>query len=319
LVEALHAARTAAADAADKLLALAADASAPAIARATALAELGDSDSRPALPAIEQNVRDPDPLVRSAAARMLLVLDPVERLRIGGPLLEDPVRAVRIHAARALADAAVDALPSAQRDRLRAGFDEYVASQHAAAERPEAHVNLGMFYTERGAPADAEREYRTAIRLQPAFTAAYVNLADLYRTQGREREAEATLRDGLAHVPGDGDLAYALALARVRQSDRVEAIDLLRQAVGNRPENPHYAYVYAVALRDAGRPAEALAVLESALTRFPTDRDLLFTAAMTAHEAGRREDAGRHARALSNAAPADPRTAAVVRELGLER
>jgi len=316
--EALHAARTAAPEASRRLLTVIEDAGVPAIARATALDELG-AVTHSATSAIERSARDPDPLVRSAAARALVSLDPAERLRIAEPLLEDPVRAVRIHAARALADVAVDALPPARRDRLQAGFEEYVASQRAAAERPEAHVNLGAFYSERGAPRDAEREYRIAIRLQPAFIAAYVNLADLYRTQGRERESETTLRDGLAHVPGDGDLAYALALARVRQGHRAEAIDLLRQAATKRPDNPQYAYVYAVALRDAGRPREALTVLESALTRFPGDPDLLFTGAMTAHEAGRREDARRHARALADAAPTDPRTAALMRELGLER
>jgi Flp pilus assembly protein TadD len=316
--DALHAVRTGAPGAAGKLLGLARDASAPAIARATALAELRSVHAPASVPAIDAGLRDADPLVRGAAARALLTLDPVDRLRLAEPHLGDPVRAVRLHLARALAAAPLENVAPVRQELVRALFEEYVSSEQAAAERPEAHMNLAAFHTDRGALQQAEHEYRIAIRLQPSFVPAYVNLSDHFRVIGRDADSEATLRKGLEHAPGDGDLSYALALARIRQGgDRGEALDLLRQAARTRSDNPRYAYVYAVALRDAGRPADGLAVLESALARFPNDPDLLFTAAIGAYEAGRRARASDHARVFAAVAPDDPRAGTLMRELGI--
>jgi Tfp pilus assembly protein PilF len=63
------------------------------------------------------------------------------------------------------------------------------------AERPEAHVNLGTAFAKQGDAGCAEREYRSAIRLQADYVPAYVNLADLYRATGAiPRRARSSTR-----------------------------------------------------------------------------------------------------------------------------
>jgi hypothetical protein len=70
------------------------------------------------------------------------VLDymPLEiRVRLAFPMLEGSVRAVRIETARVLASIPSGELAKDQRALLEKALQEYVSSQQAMAERPEAH------------------------------------------------------------------------------------------------------------------------------------------------------------------------------------
>jgi predicted CXXCH cytochrome family protein len=272
--DALHSARTGEPGARDKLAALIGDVSVPPIARATALDELQNYPGSTTLAALERGLSDHDPMLRGAALDALLTAEPQTRARLAAPLLDDGVRVVRIKAARAIAAVPLDGLSEAERKRRESAFAEYVASQQDNAERPESHLNLGLFYSDRGDAESAEAAYRAALRLQPDFAPAWVNLADLYRALGREPDAERTLRDGLKQLPHDGNLLHTLGLLMVRQGNREEALRLLGQAATASPDNPRYAYVFGVALHDSGKRQQALAVLNQALARFPNDRDL---------------------------------------------
>jgi tetratricopeptide (TPR) repeat protein len=98
------------------------------------------------------------------------------------------------------------------------------------ADRPEAHLNLGLLDLRRRQLTEAEREYRTALRLDPNFVPALVNLADLYRAGGRDDEGSELLRRAMAIEPDNADVRYALGLYLVRKHDYPEALDLLRRA-----------------------------------------------------------------------------------------
>ena len=165
-------------------------------------------------------------------------------------------------------------------------FVEYVDSQNANAERPESHINLGLFYAERRDPLKSEAAYRHAMSIESDFVPAYVNLADLYRMYGRESEAEAVLDEGLRKTPGNADLSHALGLVRIRQRRLPDALPLLAHAALAAPENWRYAYIHAVALHDTGQGAGAIAVLEQAVTRFPRSVELLTALTEYNREAG---------------------------------
>src|SRR5271168_1484909 len=243
----LHDGRSGAPGAVAELMKLAGDPKMPAIARATALAELRPYPSAAVMPALAAGLADPDPMVRGAALDVLLDAPPQDRLRLALGLIDDPSAIVRIKAARVLAIMPDQGGGNGMRAQLDRAFSEYVASQHANADRPEAHLNLGLFYIERRDAARAEAEYRAALALQADFVPAYINLADLYRATSREADAETTLAAGLRAVPGNGDLQQALGLLRVRQKRIAEALPLLEAAARADPDNAHYAYVYGIA------------------------------------------------------------------------
>lgn len=314
IATALAAGRVGVPGAQDRLLALAADATAPAIVRATALTELRPGDPS-ALPVIDAALRDSEALLRGAAADALLGYPPGPRLAHLEPLLGDPVLAVRLKAARALASASLEGMAAERRARFLAAFDAYEAAQVANANRPEARLNLGRFHFERGARERAAEEYRAAIRLQPDFMPAYLNLADLERAGGRESDAEAVLREGLRRLPGNADLSHALGLLRIRQGRRDEALPLLRLAAESAAGSARHAYVYAVALRDLAQPAASRRALEGALKRFPNDPELLHAAAAYALEAGDRGAALRHGRRFAAVVPRDVRATALLEAL----
>ncbi len=299
----LHDGRGGAPDAAAELMNLAGDHQAPGIVRATAMADLHPYLSSAVTPALEAGVADPDPMVRGATLDLVLTAPPQERLSLALGLIDDPSAIVRIKAARVLAIMPDQGGDAAMRAQLERGFTEYIASQRANADRPEAHLNLGLFYDERRDPEKSEAEYRAAMALQSDFVPAYVNLADLYRKYSREADAEATLTAGLQAVPGNADLDHALGLLRVRQKRVAEALPLLEAAMRADPSNPRYAYVYGIALHDNGERKQGIAILERALARYPRNAELLSALAAYARDDGDIKRAELYSKRLADIAP----------------
>jgi predicted CXXCH cytochrome family protein len=314
--EALHAGRTGAADAGKRLLDLAVEPAQPAIARATALDGLREHPDPTHQLALPRLLGDPDPLVRGAAVRYLQVLDAETLFRLAMPMLDDPARVVRVDAARVLAPLMRYQLPDEVRARIAAGLDAYARAQLATAERPESHLNIGLVEMEQGKAAAAQRSYRTALRLDPAFAPAYVNLADLYRALGSDREGEEVLRQGIDEAPDDADLHQALGLLLVRAGRLPDAVPELARAAALAPERPRYAYVHAIAVNETGDTAGAVAILEAALDRHPDDRDLLLALTTVNRDAGRKDAAFAYAQRLAERDPADAEAQQLLRELG---
>ena len=77
---------------------------------------------------------------RRGTARLASV--PPRFVEAAVPLLSDPVRAVRIEAARALAGTDLLSLTPEQQTALVKATAELVADEMVDADRPEAHLNL---------------------------------------------------------------------------------------------------------------------------------------------------------------------------------
>ena len=272
--EALHAAVTGSADAAERLSALAADTSQPGIVRATAIDYLRNYAQPQQLPLIETLLNDKDPLIRAAAVRFLEATDLRTRVDQGWLLLDDPDRVVRLDATHILAPLWRQQLPEQFRSQLEHAIAEYVQAQQVNAERPEAHLNLGLLAIAVNDVQKAEEEYRTALRLEPTFVPGYINLVDLYRQLGQDADGEKLLQEGIKAVGDNADLQYTLGLLLVRQKRMNEALNHLRQAATLAEDNPRYIYVYALALEGEGDTKQALTVLTQANQRHPGNPEI---------------------------------------------
>lgn len=71
----------------------------------------------------------------------------------------------------------------------------------AGKKNARSYYNRGTIYQRNGRPRDAEREYRTALRLQPDFYQVYYNLGVLYNKSGRYREALTAYKKAAALNP----------------------------------------------------------------------------------------------------------------------
>lgn len=313
--EALDAGRQGRADGEERLAALADDASQPPIARATAVRELAPWLTSRSLPSVERAARDAEPLLRLAAAETAQAVTPERGVALAAPLLRDPVRAVRITAARALAAVPPTLLAASDQLPLADALAEWGASQLANDDRPEAHVNLGALHAQRGEGEAARREYETALRVGPWFVPAYLNLADLERSEGRDGAAGEWLEKALALAPKNADVHLAIGLLRVRERRLQDAEQELRIAAELAPDDAHLTVVYAMALQAAGRASEALALLEALHHRRPGEREPLFALATIAHEAGQPRRARQAADDLLVLVPDDPGAEELAREL----
>src|SRR5262249_25865184 len=68
----------------------------------------------------------------------------------------------------------------------------FLAVQHLAPFRPEPHYGTGMTYLRRAGPGDlskAEKEFRTAIQLDPRYSPARRELGRLYLLRRQYRQA----------------------------------------------------------------------------------------------------------------------------------
>jgi len=313
--ETLQAGREGVAGAGPRLLALAADPAQPAIVRASALRLAGANPSRNLPVALARAARDPDALLRLAAAGAAEALPPELRAGALAPLLDDPRRAVRLEAAFALAGAPARRLDPDGRRALAAALEEYRAAQQGVADRPEAHASLAALQLRLEEPEAARASFERALALGPWFVPARLGLAELERRRGREGRAEALLRQALEWAPEEATVHHALGLSLVRQGRSAEALEALARAAALAPGVPRFAYVHGVALHSAGEPERALDVLEQARARHPGDAALLQALATMHRDAGHREVARRHARALAALRPDDPEAARLLHEL----
>ena len=313
--EAFHAAWSDQADAAALLGVVAADANAPAFARASALAELAPHLSPANINLARNALQDPDPIVRIGALDMLASALPAQIWPLVAPLLSDSSRSVRIRAAQLLAAVPTASQPAADREPFERAALDFVAAQRLNADRPEARSALGNFYARRGLASDAEAEYKAALRLSPHYAAAAINLADLYRQTGRDGEGENVLRSAIAASPRDAGLHHALGLALTRLKRTDAAIAELRRAAELEPDRARYAYVYAVALHSAGRGEEAMRALKENLVRHPGDRDTLLALVSFSRDAGDVAAALGYAEQLARVAPAEPGLAGLIENL----
>lgn len=93
-----------------------------------------------------------------------------------------------------------------------------------------AHYNLGLVHQQAGRSAEAENEYRAAIRTDPNFASALFNLAIL-RTESDPDEAEELYRTVLTVQPENASAHLNLGFLLIEQGEDDEGQQELDEAV----------------------------------------------------------------------------------------
>jgi tetratricopeptide (TPR) repeat protein len=311
----LYAGRTIHPGAEPLLAGLATDRSKPAIVRSTALSLLVSYGGPVTRGAIQKAVYDEDPYVRIGALRALEVLGPEERYSVARHLLRDPLRAVRIEAARAFASVPSTIFGAADRSIFQQALGEYRQSLLFNGDRPVSYLALASLHIARNELDEAEGALWKALELNPRYVFAYANLADLYRLRKNDAEGETLLRKAIAIDPNVAQLHYALGLLLARQKRQDEALGSLKTALDMDPDQASHAYGYAIALNSAGQPQRAVEVLEESLRRNRNHRDLLIALVTINRDRGASEQAVTFARRLFELAPQDPAYQQLLRSL----
>ncbi|MDH3714059.1 MAG: multiheme c-type cytochrome [Gammaproteobacteria bacterium] len=312
--EILAAGRNRLSEALPMLAGLASDARQPAIVRATAI-ELLRGYGVQAINEMIQAVQDEDALVRATAVPGFGSADAQVRIANVAPLLSDPVRAVRIEAARLLAPLPKERLDEQQQQAMRRALAEFREAQLTTIDGPSSHFNIGVFYSALGRTPVAEQAYLTSLRLDPYFLPAAANLANLYNATGRNDAAESVLRDSLARDPEAGELHYSLGLLLAEQNKMTQSTAALGRASELLPGRARVHYNYALALQQTGRLFEAGITLRKALQLAPDDTQIVYALVAFYTQQQRWEEALPMAEKLVELAPDAPQPQQMLRDI----
>jgi tetratricopeptide (TPR) repeat protein len=292
-------------EARDELIRLAGDTLYPVIVRSTALGLLDAYPAEETTKALELALMDEEALIRRTALDSLNVSDPQSRRKLISPMLYDPVKAVRIEAARLLAEDPSLQLGPTLRKVYEATLEEYKASMDYSADFAFARYNLANLYVSLGQPDKAVRSFRAAIKIDDLFYPAKVNLAMLYDQRGEKKKAEVLLREVLEADPDMHEVAYSLGLLLAEEKRYEEAAVYLQKAAQGMPQRARIHYNLGLLLQLLGRDSEAEEELLAALRIEPNNIDFLYAAADHYLKRGRLSEAKRMAETMIEKHPSN--------------
>ena len=261
------------------LLKMAADPLYPVIVRATALSLLtaypGESTRR----TFELALMDEEALIRQAAVSGLQAKSEKKLAELLTPLLYDPVKAVRIEAARKLAGKPGAHLNEEDRKVFNRVLVEFEKAMIYAADFAYARFNLANLDMALDRPESAIQNYKAAIAIDDLFYPAKVNLAMLYNGMGEKDQAEDLLRQVVAAHPQQYQTAYSLGLLLAEKKRYGEAAQYLAAAAHGMPDHARVHYNLGVLLDYLGKDLEAEKALLRTLEIEPENISFLTAAA----------------------------------------
>jgi tetratricopeptide (TPR) repeat protein len=235
--------------------------------------------------ALLDQLRNPSPLVREAAIRTLTHLvrqnreDVAKSLR---PLLDDPLRSVRVAAAWALC-ATLDL-------NTRAGR-ELCHMLDLNADQPTGRMQLSQFAYLRGDSAAAIKQMRKAIAWDPNSPPFHHDLAILLSATGDNRGALQSLLEAVRLAPNEAEYHYKLALAWNEAGEVEKSAASLETTVRLDPANGRAWYNLGLARNALQQPQEAITCLLKGEAADPADSAIPYARATILARFGRREEA----------------------------
>jgi tetratricopeptide (TPR) repeat protein len=266
-------------DASQNLIRLAVDPLYPVIVRATALSLLDAGPANGSSRTYELALVDEEALIRRTAVDRLNLADKKKQTALLAAMLYDPVKAVRIEAARRIAEIKQPPLDRRQQQRYQAALLEYRKAMEYSADFAFGRYNLGNLYANLDQPQKAVENYRNAIRIDNQFYPAKVNLAMLFNQTGRNEEAETLLREVVGAHPELYEVQYSLGLLLAERKKYQEAAGYIETAADGLPGRARVRYNLGLLLQQLKREMAAEAALLAALEIEPENLDYLYAVA----------------------------------------
>lgn len=251
----------------------------PEIVRATAvelLANYGTKESdRIGMDAID----DSNPLVGVAGLRSIsadMLVKSVDKIVAQ---LKDPIRLVRLAAARRMAGDAARLIEAQYRDALDQAIVEYQSGQKVMEERAAAHLNLAAISQALGNSNATQKSLRTALRLEPYLSGVRDKLAALVEQSGgdaaevrqlRAEEAELLERNGKL-LPNDAFVRYQRGMLLYLIGEYDEARQALKAATKLAPDEYNNWLALALICEKQQRWQEAVDALKEMNRLRPED------------------------------------------------
>jgi tetratricopeptide (TPR) repeat protein len=262
-----------------ELIHLATDPLYPVIVRATALSLLSAYPGEETSRTYEIALMDDAALIRRAAVEYSNLPSEERQAALIAPLIYDPVKAVRVEAARRLAGGSSKHLSRDQQRRFQSALEEFVASMEYSGDFAFGRYNLGNLYGELNRAEEAVKNYQAALKIDEAFYPAKVNLAMLYNRRGENDKAEVLLREVISENPELHEISYSLGLLLAEKRVYEEAALYLERAAQGMPQRARVHYNLGLLLQYLKKDTEAEAAMRRALDLEPDNMDFLYAIA----------------------------------------
>lgn len=191
---------------------------------------------------------DKNAMVRAAAARVLR--------EDALPLINDPVKIVRRAAAWQNINHVANS-PGAKK-----ALAELTSIAHHQSDQPTGAMLLAMLADARGDTAEAERQYKRAIALDPSSAVAYMDYAVLLARLNRPMDALHQMLNCTRKAPHDPEGFYRLGLILMEVQQYDYALNAFDKALQLAPDFHHARNYKAMILQHLGRSNEAQKEME---------------------------------------------------------
>ena len=277
-------------------------------------------------PVLLKVMKDPSPLVRSAAVDVLSTRLSPAAIQALLDATGDLSRLVRTRAAASLAGYPQERLTGKVKARVDKANKEYLAFIMARPDQWSSHYNLANYQVSRRELQKAVGSYETALKLEPQAVMAMVNLSIVYAQMGENDKVEKLLVEALKVAPNNAvanlnmgllkaekneparaefylkkafqsdpqmaQAAYNLCI--ITSKDRLdEALTWCRKATVLRPQEPKYAFTLGFYLNQKGDTATAIKVLNSVIAKYPLYPDSYLLLGGIYEKQGNRSEAER--------------------------
>jgi Tfp pilus assembly protein PilF/ribosomal protein S27E len=261
------------------LLRLVDDPLTPVLVRATALSLLGRYQGEQVTAAFQKALAGEESLLRRTACASFPGYMNARQAEMIAPLVDDPVQAVRMEAARALTAVPPNQIPAHWQKAFKAALDELIKTSLYSADFAASRLNLGSVYGYLGDVEKAEEQWKKAVAINRDFYTARTNLAVLYSRQGKNDLAEQQLRKALEINPELTNVHYSLGLLLSEQKQYQEAAQHLQKAAAGMGNNARAYYNLGQLLDFLQKDGEAETALRKTLEIDPRNMQYLQTMA----------------------------------------
>jgi Tfp pilus assembly protein PilF len=244
--------------------------------RATAVSLLNNFNDSISRKTIERALSDPASLVRHSAINSYRPEDVKSFEKIITPLLNDPVRGIRVEAAIRLSEVPENQLSAPAIKARKAALQEYIDVNLYTSDFPGGRYNLGIMYANTGELEKAADSYRAALRIDNLFYRAKVNLATVYNLQGKNSDAEKLLKEVISENPEIYQVYYSLGLLLAEMGKFDESMKYFLSAAEFLPDQPRIFYNIGLIENSRGNMTGAEQWLLKALRMEPDNYDFLY-------------------------------------------
>jgi tetratricopeptide (TPR) repeat protein len=235
-------------------------------------------------------MKDPSPLVRSAAAESISAMPTKETFQALIEATGDDYRLVRIRAAAALSGFPNMRLTEKNARNLKKANSEYLASIMARPDQWTSYYNIGNYYLNRGEPKKAIASYSKALKLEPQAVMAMVNSSIAYSQLGKNDKVDNILQKALRIAPDNAAANFNMGLLKAEQKDLKSAEHYLKEALKHDPQMAQAAYNLCV-LVSKDRINEAIMWCEKAVEIHPQEPKYAYTLSFMQQQKGDHESA----------------------------